>query len=202
MGFFLIPFFHKKLRLYQGESQSFLICLLWFDFFFLVFQLTLQVQSLNHYVPNIDVYHTYSIYIVACLVCYYRALPIFFLIHLKRWLNNENLILPNKICKNFLISNASLILALDHQKQRVIREYYYIYGPWSCKHDHFDMMAHKNIHIYVPDRNKRVSEKNTYIVSNQMHVCNCNVSNDLGQWMNDSFPSRAFMHYSSAVVSM
>ena len=55
-----------------------------------------------------------------------------FLIHLKRWLNNENLILPNKICKNFLISNASLILALDHQKQRVIREYYNIYGPW-CK---------------------------------------------------------------------
>ena len=33
LGFFLIPFFHKKLRLYQGESQSFLICLLWFDFF-------------------------------------------------------------------------------------------------------------------------------------------------------------------------
>ena len=137
MGFFLIPFFHKKLRLYQGESQSFLICLLWFDFFFLVFQLTLQVQSLNHYVPNIDVYHTYSIYIVACLVCYYRALPIFFLIHLKRWLNNENLILPNKICKNFLISNASLILALDHQKQRVIREYYNIYGPWYLRSGYF-----------------------------------------------------------------
>ena len=83
-----------------------------------------------HYVPNINVYHTYSIYIVACLVCYYRALPIFFLIHLKRWLNKENLILQSKICKNFLISNASLILALDHQKQRVIREYYNIYGPW------------------------------------------------------------------------
>ena len=52
--------------------------------FYSVVQLALEVQSLNHYVPNIDVYHTYSIYIVACLVCYYRALPIFFLIHLKR----------------------------------------------------------------------------------------------------------------------
>ena len=132
LSFFLIPFFHKKLRLYQGESQSFLICLLWFDFFFLVFQLTLQVQSLNHYVPNIDVYHTYSIYIVACLVCYYRALPIFFLIHLKRSLNNENLILPNKICKNFLISNASSILVLDHQKQRVILDIISsIHRPWD-----------------------------------------------------------------------
>ena len=52
--------------------------------FYSVVQLALEVQSLNHYVPNIDVYHTYSIYIVTCLVCYYRALPIFFLIHLKR----------------------------------------------------------------------------------------------------------------------
>ena len=31
-AFFMIPFFSKKLRLYKGESHSFLICLLWFDF--------------------------------------------------------------------------------------------------------------------------------------------------------------------------
>ena len=128
-AFFWFLFFTKNWD-FTKESLSLFLYVCYDLIFFLVFQLTLQVQSLNHYVPNIDVYHTYSIYIVACLVCYYRALPIFFLIHLKRWLNNENLILPNKICKNFLISNASLILALDHQKQRVIREYYNIYGPW------------------------------------------------------------------------
>ena len=127
-AFFWFLFFTKNWD-FTKESLSLFLYVCYDLIFFLVFQLTLQVQSLNHYVPNIDVYHTYSIYIVACLVCYYRALPIFFLIHLKRWLNNENLILPNKICKNFLISNASLILALDHQKQRVIREYYNIYGP-------------------------------------------------------------------------
>ena len=129
-AFFWFLFFTKNWD-FTKESLSLFLYVCYDLIFFLVFQLTLQVQSLNHYVPNIDVYHTYSIYIVACLVCYYRALPIFFLIHLKRWLNNENLILPNKICKNFLISNASLILALDHQKQRVIREYYNIYGPWT-----------------------------------------------------------------------
>ena len=127
-AFFWFLFFTKNWD-FTKESLSLFLYVCYGLIFFLSFQLTLQVQSLNHYVPNIDVYHTYSIYIVACLVCYYRALPIFFLIHLKRWLNNENLILPNKICKNFLISNASLILALDHQKQRVIREYYNIYGP-------------------------------------------------------------------------
>ena len=138
LGLFSDSFFSQKTETLPRRVSvfSYMFVMIWF--FFLVFQLTLQVQSLNHYVPNIDVYHTYSIYIVACLVCYYRALPIFFLIHLKRWLNNENLILPNKICKNFLISNASLILALDHQKQRVIREYYNIYGPWyivlNCNH--------------------------------------------------------------------
>ena len=134
LGLFSDSFFSQKTETLPRRVSvfSYMFVMIWF--FFLVFQLTLQVQSLNHYVPNIDVYHTYSIYIVACLVCYYRALPIFFLIHLKRWLNNENLILPNKICKNFLISNASLILALDHQKQRVIREYYNIYGPWNTGH--------------------------------------------------------------------
>ena len=133
LGLFSDSFFSQKTETLPRRVSvfSYMFVMIWF--FFLVFQLTLQVQSLNHYVPNIDVYHTYSIYIVACLVCYYRALPIFFLIHLKRWLNNENLILPNKICKNFLISNASLILALDHQKQRVIREYYNIYGPWDAQ---------------------------------------------------------------------
>ena len=131
LGLFPDSFFSQKTETLPRRVSvfSYMFVMIWF--FFLVFQLTLQVQSLNHYVPNIDVYHTYSIYIVACLVCYYRALPIFFLIHLKRWLNNENLILPNKISKNFLISDASLILALDHQKQRVIREYYNIYGPWQ-----------------------------------------------------------------------
>ena len=134
LGIFFLELFSDSFFSQKTETLprrvsvfSYMFVMIWF--FFLVFQLTLQVQSLNHYVPNIDVYHTYSIYIVACLVW---ALPIFFLIHWKRWLNNENLILPNKICKNFLISNASLILALDHQKQRVIREYYNIYGPW-CK---------------------------------------------------------------------
>ena len=130
LGLFSDSFFSQKTEILPRRVSVFSYMSVMIGFFFLVFQLTLQVQSLNHYVPNIDVYHTYSIYIVACLVCYYRALPIFFLIHLKRWLNNENLILPNKICKNFLISNASLILALDHQKQRVIREYYNIYGSW------------------------------------------------------------------------
>ena len=127
---FLWFLFFTKNWDFTKESLSLFLYVCYGLIFFLSFQLTLQVQSLNHYVPNIDVYHTYSIYIVACLVCYYSALPIFFLIHLKRWLNNENLILPNKISKNFLISDASLILALDHQKQRVIREYYNIYGPW------------------------------------------------------------------------
>ena len=133
-AFFWFLFFTKNWD-FTKESLSLFLYVCYGLIFFLSFQLTLQVQSLNHYVPNIDVYHDFSIYIyiVACLVCYYRALPIFFLIHLKRWLNNENLILPNKICKNFLISNASLILALDHQKQRVIREYYNIYGPWVIR---------------------------------------------------------------------
>ena len=128
-AFFWFLFFTKNWD-FTKESLSLFLYVCYDLIFFLVFQLTLQVQSLNHYVPNIDVYHTYSIYIVACLVYYYRALTIYFSIHLKRWLNNENLVLPNKICKNFLISNASLILALDHQKQRVIQEYYDIYGPW------------------------------------------------------------------------
>ena len=130
LGFFLIPFFHKKLRLYQGESQSFLICLLWFDFFlsFSTYITSTIFKSLCTKYWCLS--YLFYIYCRFFLVCYYRALPIFFEIHLKRWLNNENFILPNKICKNFLISNASLILALDHQKQRVIREYYNIYGPW------------------------------------------------------------------------
>ena len=52
-----------------------------------------------------------------------------FLIHLKRWLDNENLILPNKICKNFLIFHMHARLRLDQQTLRIILQYYYIYGP-------------------------------------------------------------------------
>ena len=129
LGLFYDSFFSQKTETLPRRVSVFFYMFM-ILFFFLVFQLTLQVQSLNHYVPNIDVYHTYSIYIVACLVCYYRALPIFFLIHLKRWLNNENLILPNKICKNFLIFHMHARLRIDQETLRIILQYYYIYGPW------------------------------------------------------------------------
>ena len=129
LGFFLIPFFHKKLRLYQGESQSFLISLSWFDFF-----LSFSTYITSTIFKSLCTKYwclSYLFYIYCRLSgMLLQGFANIFLIHLKRWLNNENLILPNKICKNFLISNASLILALDHQKQRVIREYYNIYGPW------------------------------------------------------------------------
>ena len=138
LGLFSDSFFSQKTETLPRRVSvfSYMFVMIWF--FFLVFQLTLQVQSLNHYVPNIDVYHTYSIYIVACLVCYYRALPIFFLTHLKRWLNNENLILPNKICKIFLISYASSMLRFDQQRHRIILQYYNISGlsGYSTKHIH------------------------------------------------------------------
>ena len=47
LGFFLIPFFHKKLRLYYGESQVFVMISGLIQFFFM-FQNKYEVKSLNH----------------------------------------------------------------------------------------------------------------------------------------------------------
>ena len=47
LGFFLIPFFHKKLRFYYGESQVFVMISVLTQFFFM-FQNKYKVKSLNH----------------------------------------------------------------------------------------------------------------------------------------------------------
>ena len=47
LGFFLIPFFHKKLRFYYGESQVFVMISVLSQFFFM-FQNKFKVKSLNH----------------------------------------------------------------------------------------------------------------------------------------------------------
>ena len=47
LGFFLIPFFHKKLRLYYGESQVFVMISV-FDSVFFMFQNKYKVKFLNH----------------------------------------------------------------------------------------------------------------------------------------------------------
>ena len=46
-AFFLIPFFHKKLRPYYGESQVFVMISVLTQFFF-IFQNKYKVKSLNH----------------------------------------------------------------------------------------------------------------------------------------------------------
>jgi hypothetical protein len=47
LGFFLIPFFHKKLRFYYEESQVFVMISVLTQFFFM-FQNKFKVKSLNH----------------------------------------------------------------------------------------------------------------------------------------------------------
>ena len=130
LGFFSDSFFSQKTETLPRRVSvfSYMFVMIWF--FFLSFS-TYITSTIFKSLCTKYWCLSYLFYIYCCLSgMLLQGFANIFLIHLKRWLNNENLILPNKICKNFLISNASLILALDHQKQRVIREYYNIYGPW------------------------------------------------------------------------
>ena len=132
LGLFSDSFFSQKTETLPRRVSvfSYMFVMIWF--FFLSFSTYITSTIFKSLCTKYWCLSYLFYNIVACPVCYYRALPIFFLIHLKRSLNNENLILPNKICKNFLISNASSILVLDHQKQRVILDIISsIHRPWD-----------------------------------------------------------------------